>query len=81
MDPQSFNAPGPSNTTSAPHIPFGAPFSYNIPPTFDAKEDNTNVNVDPPSYNTISPDDNLQVNKKKISQLKPQLKFSLNFSG
>lgn len=60
MEPDANAAvPGPSAPGS--HIPYGAPFSYNIPPTNDAKEQNVNFDPDLPPYNAVSPDDNLQV--------------------
>lgn len=33
------------NPTAPPHIPYGAPFSYNIPPGAESKESNTSIGV------------------------------------
>lgn len=55
-------ASAPPPGSSAPYVPYGAPFSYNIPPAVaESKEQNINFD-DLPPYDSTSPDDNLQVN-------------------
>lgn len=63
MNPTSdLSVPGEA-TAPAPYMPYGAPFSYNIPPVADTKEQNINIDNDLPPYDAISPDDNLQVRR------------------
>lgn len=37
--------PKPAEGAPPNHIPYGAPFSYNIPPSVENKESNTNFGV------------------------------------
>ncbi|XP_044742405.1 IST1 homolog [Chrysoperla carnea] len=66
------------STPSAPKVPYGAPLSYNIPPGAETKDLNTNFMLDfdddipPPSYDSVSPDENQQNINKNVPYGKPK---------
>ncbi|XP_018330471.1 IST1 homolog [Agrilus planipennis] len=74
-DQKTASASAPPN-----NLPFGTPFSYNIPPGAESKESNTTYNDDiPPSYSMVSPDDNIQ-SKQQEPKPAPRSKIPGNFS-
>ncbi|KRT86283.1 hypothetical protein AMK59_551, partial [Oryctes borbonicus] len=65
----------PNNPSAPnPNVPYGAPFSYNIPPGGESKESNADYTSLPPPYTSLPPEDNNQ-NKEQPKPL-PRSKLS-----
>lgn len=73
QDPTAgFNIQNKPSDSSQDGMPYGAPFSYNIPPGAESKESNVDDNL--PTYSmATSPDDNLQNKENEAKALPPKI--------